>query len=579
MLPLLLAALAAAGACPDAMGRCVLRPEAGPALRDAASAAAPGLRVDSVAVGRDDAVVTLCGPGSGCFPVRVHGGALPCARPAAAAWCVDVPPAVPGPLAEALVAALGAVSPDEAWTLLEPPGPGPAAALAPGSPPAGSGPDAGPAVPVSMAILAALGGPLAFAAGLGIGLGLRRVRRRRTRSRAGAAVIPAVVTLGAGAGLRVLLPGAGGWDVAGLSILLGLGVATGRAADVRRGVIAAGRLAAIVAVTLIALEPAARLVLPPAPGFTPPGPDDWIPLRTPGNREDQPRWRLADPDAATSMIPDLPAATPRVLHVGNSVVEGAGVRPNEAFPGLLDATDPGSRHVNLGVAGTTADFAWMLVRNWVDAGRAGPLVLYLHPNLQNAMDAPRPWCGGPLVDYAPQGPVRRCPHADPGPLAFQARLVDAPLPLRVAAAAGSSLAGHVLLAFSRMTGVPGTSPQPIDVSLAHAGVLLADLARVLRDAGIPWVVVVLPGRPDLEGDEQEHRLHEAIASMARSSLGPAAVPVLDARAALAAAVARDGSDALFVDRCCHLSPRGHAVVADWLAREVLPLLERAAARP
>ena len=377
---------------------------------------------------------------------------------------------------------------------------------------------------------------------------------------------------------RVLYPQkmtwVGMWDVLLMAVMLGLGLAraavAGDAAMRRRLMV---RKVLVALACLAALEAASRLFLQPPPERPPVQVSDFLQSfdvdRQPGYVR---RFVLLDPSQWPAREGPDGRPAREVLHSGNSVVQGPGVPPDRAFAGLLDARDPVLRHRNVGVAGAGPDFGYVLVRNWVDAGRVSGVVFYLHPNNLTYLDVPFEACGRqPLIEYAPQGPVPRCRLLDSGArIVFDAWASPPPFAVAVAMSVSRFL-GHVNLAIARLARRDIEYNPPEDQSLEHLRILLTDLDHRLKAAGIPWMVAVLPGRPELEGDADERGLHRRVGTVARQALEPAGVPVADAFDTLQEAVRREGADALFSDRCCHLTERGHAVVADWLEGTLAPL--------
>jgi lysophospholipase L1-like esterase len=111
----------------------------------------------------------------------------------------------------------------------------------------------------------------------------------------------------------------------------------------------------------------------------------------------------------------------------------------------------------------------------------------------------------------------------------------------------------------------------------HLRELLAAMRDRLRARRIAFVVTLLPTRSALQtrdpSEVPTYRAERRLAALT-AELG---IRTLDAWDALAAPVQRDGGARYFLgEHDIHLSPAGHRLVADWLARELgaLPAADR-----
>lgn len=426
--------------------------------------------------------------------------------------------------------------------------------------------------------------------GWALGAAIRKWTRRPAGpgARIGLAIAPVAVAI---AVYPPTVASLGLWDVVTLSLMLGLGLQHGAAWGVtldsaRRTVpTLLGTLA-----TALILEVTCRVALPRPPESYPVrGVHLWTAAQRPATVHRFDPIHL--PERLDPLrTPQLQEKTaPVVVHSGNSVVEGAGYCSQGCpFVEQLDAQDPSLLHVKAGVPGAGIDLGYLLFQRWIEAGRLDGFVLYLHPNLTVVTDIPYRACGGgPLLDYRPEGPRIACTDPSPSPStpppeagalpateSLPASALESPVPFAIEVAASvSDLAGHLRWAISRATRPGQVSPHPAEVVLDHSREVLTAIGRRCQQEGIPWAVVMLPGRPELEGDQNERDRHRVIAHLARQTLAPFGVPVLDAFDHLLDATAREGAEALFADRCCHFNRRGNDLMVSWLREALAPTFE------
>lgn len=545
----------------------VLGPESARRFLEALRHVGADLEIRSVQVEPVVVRVAACAAPSGCFDFRIERGGSTCAEDPEAPWCVTVPDAVPADLAARIRSAMGTVAPESVW--YEPPTvpPEPVAQAAEPPPPTES--LHGQGAQTTAAILTVL---IPLVVGFLAGAVLRWGRARSLLSGVATSFAFAVaVAIGTWWGF----PGASVADTL-LTTVIALGGwiaawSSGWVGGLKR-VIAGVVLGAVLA---LLLEGATRLLLPSPPEMQPLAPDYPGFMLSRDGAVPYVRWSVLDPESPVSHEAiGSPAEVPMVLHLGNSVVEGVEVSPSDRFVARVDDRDPGARHVNLAVGGTGPDFAWALARNWISAGRADQVVLYLHPNAFDFIGAPHRFCKGPIAEPSAEGPVLRCakPAKDAeARMQRQRRVTDNPFVV-LNASRESYLARHLCTAHQDALN-PVRNPLPIAVRRALLRGVLDAFADVLASAGVPWVGVILPGRPELEGDPEQRRRHDALVNVAREVLERRDVPLLDATSAVAAA-GRDGIASLFVDRCCHLSVRGHEVLAEWVGERLVPILAR-----
>jgi hypothetical protein len=407
-----------------------------------------------------------------------------------------------------------------------------------------------------------------------VGLGLGRLLRGRSPSWMPPAVAAAAVALSCAA-IRVV-DEIGAWDVVWIGLVFGAGVLAGSSRIDRRD-----WLAALVAtlIGMAALETAVRLWLPPAPSFpSPEGASFFIPAAA---------WDVGctvlygsvGVETSLHVLHGDGALPPRqrqplVVHLGDSMTFGYGVREEQTFPALLDRLQPEVGHANYGVWAVGPDFEYLLLQKLLATQRPALVVLHVYVG-NDVYDLDRAYAcceGGPLLDYAADGPRARCPTPRWAfPLAV--RLARSPPPYVLRAATGwSHTARHAAADFSRLTARLETPPHFIstegeagELGWKHLERILAQMRADLAGRGIDFVVTLLPIRRALESADPSdpgERARRRIAAVT-SGLG---IPTLDSWDLFAAAVRRDGSSRYFVgDRDIHFTPQGHRLLAEWLA--------------
>lgn len=416
---------------------------------------------------------------------------------------------------------------------------------------------------------------LPFAAGLLLGAATRLLHPPVVRGVAAAALAVAIVV----AALAVIpaLPRVAALDVLAVGVLAALGALVASVPRDGRGVRRALLGLGGAALALAALfEVATRLVLPAPPGLPRPDEAHLVFMLMP------------DEGTCSGLFPDAwpaPVATPaygwrtrftaerpvRVLFLGDSVPEGAGVPMERSFPELLSARQPRVAHVNAAYGGTGPDFHLLVARTWMERVRYDLVVLVSSGNDPGDMENRYLCCpGGPLLTYPPDGPPRaRCatPTRAFG-VADLLRFSPAPYPLRVAS--GLSRAAGYLCAL--LAGRVGNPERAGSQTYERA---LGALIDEVRSRGVPLVFVQHYGRSVLEEDSRGGRRPGAVP--APPLVTERGVPILDLATAYRDAAA-GSAEPLFLD-VVHLSERGHVVAADFLERALAPWLPAQPAVP
>ena len=556
---LLLATTACVGA-PGGAGTSsrVLPPEGADFARGVLGAQAlAGVKLDRLVAdpGRVEAWLQVDGV-PGTLELRLSDPAAGCTGRIAGAWCVSWPAGrAPPAVADRVAAAFGDAGGGDLWQVDS-------------RRPAGadrSGP-AGRAVPLALAVLL---GPALFGATAG------RLARRLPRGGRWVATGTAAIAL-------IVLPFVappppmplGFWDALWAGVTAAAAMVGAVLAGARRPSWADVALAATMTVAaLAALELASRVLWPSSPMvFAESG---VVSRGEPGHDG----WDGPLPDNALLFVArtgDLRDGPVRVLHVGDSMVFGAGVEPDEAFPAVLGRLEPGVVHVNGGVNGTGPDYYYLLARSFLKGAGFQHVVVYLFPgNDLGDLDREYPACGGPLLAYGPNGPLPRCELGDIDP----PRWGDPPpYPMRVAAR-GSALVRH---AWALWTGRRGVE-RP---ALTHLREVLRAMRQDVRAHGAELTAVLLPLRHDVEVAAGRvapgpTAATEALREQFAEAVRQAGVLLLDPWDLVVDAVARDGSERWFAEQVPgdpHLSAEGHDLLARWL-HERLPALPPAETNP
>ncbi len=261
----------------------------------------------------------------------------------------------------------------------------------------------------------------------------------------------------------------------------------------------------------------------------------------------------------------LPPKPPWLLHLGDSMLYGAGIRSIEAVPARLGESLPAFSSINGGIPGSTIDLQFVflsrLLRAWPTPAA---VILHVFPaNDLEEIDRPVDACGGQPV-LAPGSVKTSCtaPHGEtPGQ-----RLRHTPLPLPVVRAAQWSwLARRLVIARDVLLWHDG--PKDIAALGRRYAQIAQSLNRLLQDQGIQLLVVVMPSRsgPFVDTGVAARTLATVFRDMQ--------IPVLEAQSVFAERV-RAGQEAqLFLSGTDpHFSPEGAAVyaafVTPWLEREL-----------
>lgn len=269
----------------------------------------------------------------------------------------------------------------------------------------------------------------------------------------------------------------------------------------------------------------------------------------------------------------------QVVHIGDSMVFGSGVREHETFVAELDRRDTKRAHVNVSGPDTGPDHYLLTLGRWLKAHKPGHVVLYVYPgNDLLDLDRPSPCCGGTaLLRYENDRATARCEKRvwQPDPVA--ALLRGAP-PFTVQVAAQWSHLGAMACAAIRPTaaqvgaaaGVVGQNPDGGPNSDAHLTAIFAT-AKDLT-AGGKLSIVLLPERDGLEDGYVPSSGAAKRARRVKAAAENAGVALYDATPLLAAMLNKKGAEAVFARthaRDFHFSAITHRALASWLTEVVL----------
>ncbi len=430
---------------------------------------------------------------------------------------------------------------------------------------------------------------LPIALGALLGFALRRFHGRRFTGFGTAVVFFALPPLIA---MRILLqfPILGFWDALLEGVLVGVGVVSTahRAFASRRNLFLA---VSSLLVSLVVLEFASRLFLPPPPDFPRAEGAHFLLADAMRAGTQSHSWDLRSKEIVCSVVygdqypgildisGDHDIVVPRtfiaradmarkVLHIGDSMTFGFGVPRDKTFPATLERLDPSTQHINAGIPGTAPDAYLLVLRQWIARHNVDLVVLYLFEgNDLIALDDLYPCCRWQsLLAYSGEAIGMRCPTAasiDFGEAGATWLRYNSPPPYLVRVLIGySSAAAHLGAAIVRSMSVqPLLAPASREDQILHLQAILQAAHNEVRARNIPLVVVVLPESAWVERRTEEKQLAPAIANVARRD----DIKVLDASEMLRAAA--DAGEKIYLDHDPHFSVRGNELVANWLHRQ------------
>jgi hypothetical protein len=531
---------------------------------------------DAHAVGADRMAGSFCLPGGAqprsCFSVELSDPSASCAGQAVNDfWCVRFLTEPPPATRNQLMHAISAACPVGLWT-----GGASGSRLSRAQEPVWRQDLAALALGVVLLILPWL-----------LGLLLGRLARRPIGLRrwverwgfAGPVVLLVVAVL-----LIPKLPFVSAWDVLFLALLAGAGFVLGtRAWPLRQLAILHVVLALVAVASFGVLELFSRLALAPAPGATFSAHEAHFLL---GHEVRDYDCTLLYPEGEPipQMQPCGKPASQRVLHIGDSMVWGAGVQPQQTFTAELERLQPNVVHVNAGVSNTGPDYQYLLLKQRLERTVVDLAVVYFYTeNDVQDMDRPFSCCDeGPLLTYSAEGASQKCGVAD-WRFSLRQLLGRSPPPYSLRVGAGvSRLAARLNVAFNQFVWrsfMLGDRTAPTSESAwSHIELSLKAMRDETRKHGVPLVVVVLPYRAALVAAHPEQDDAALVRDRVLQVLAKLDIPALDAWPLLADALKRDPNQLRWFatppPNDGHFSPEGHKLMADWLEPRLAPYLAR-----
>jgi hypothetical protein len=552
----------------------VLVPESAARLQEALGEPAAGLVLDGAQLEAQGASVTFCRGDGGCWGVRLEAPSAACGGRGLPAACLAFDEGVPEAEQEAVAAALSGLEVDDLWQrpgALERQEEDDWAALGQGKP-------GWPPLPV---LLFSFAIPLGFLLlGAGAGWLLKRFRGRPLA----AAWLPPLFLL------VPLLPvclvpyawlGVAAWDAVVWALALGFGgFLTAHRWGLPGGAARYGLLLAGLLVGLLLAEGAVRLLMPAPPAFPVLSADLLTEQRGmlfPADGEPCRALFAASTEGWEARGGGLDRPL-RVVHVGDSMVEGVGVRPEETFVAELNRRTSEVAHVNGGFNATAPDFYFALTRRWAALFEPDLVVWYLFlANDFSDHGLGEYGCcgGGRLIDVEAEGVEDLCPELSEVPVDGENRFAVSPVPTAVRAATGFSWLARYALWLLRADLVESALPESAYApALARTERLLATARRELDGRGIAFAAVVLPARASLEDVDGPNLAARELTAEILRICERTGVTCLDPWEHLVAAVREAGVPPWFGPAPdFHFSPAGHRRFADWLETE-LPALQK-----
>lgn len=252
----------------------------------------------------------------------------------------------------------------------------------------------------------------------------------------------------------------------------------------------------------------------------------------------------------------------RVLHVGDSMLEGAGLRPDQTLTAELGRLQPDVAHVNAGFGSTGTDFHLEVVRRWTALEDFDLVVLYPYVNDRDEIGRPYSCCGGgALLNWAGDEPIAAC--ETPAPPSRLARLRTDPLPFPLRVAATRSRLGSALLQVAERMRAPARGTD------ARHDILQRRIGELAASRQLPLLVLPVEMGRGATGDA---KVQQARARTWQRRYPPG-THVVDDLAGFSADFHADGPDAVFLPAPdSHWNEEGHRRVARFLAPQIRSLL-------
>ena len=332
---------------------------------------------------------------------------------------------------------------------------------------------------------------------------------------------------------------------------------------------------------LIALEFVCRFALPPPPviesaplpllGHSSPRPDG-LPVGSGELLVDCAlHAELGEETARCLRLDPPPKQQPWTLDLGDSMLFGSGVQPEQALPAQLQQLHPGVPHLNAGVPGTSVDIQLLLLQRILAVSHPAHIVLYVMPgNDVDEMGQPAEAClnSSPLVLENGE-PRLKCPQAMWAPRPPHQILLHSRLPLPIAALTEISFLARYLEVLHRTAMEPPRAHEifaPQDAR-RYEDVLLA-LVRLVQKSQIPLQIVLMPLRRSVYLQHTEPRRAQVLKVLRALQL-----PFIDTQPQVDLWVQQDshGESGIFANQPpgdIHLNPTGLHKLAEFLAPQL-----------
>ncbi|MBI3781965.1 MAG: hypothetical protein HY270_01050 [Deltaproteobacteria bacterium] len=562
----------------------ILPPSAAAPIQQAFASMMPALRYERIQIDGNHVLASVCKPGAepaSCFSVRLDPPGPPCEK-SSGAFCVTFPDGAPPPADTAMVdTAFRNVKEDTIWVHASSGCDRPPPRL-----PTTTQPPPSSSRPATIVTAVAL---MLVPLGLGAVAGLL-LRYRRGRRFAG--VTAAILCIGIPVLMTTLIavrwPLIGLWDALLEGLLIGI-AAVGTAHRALRGRSEIALAAISLLASLLALELACRLWLPPPPAFPTAGGPHLLLADAMRASGQQHSWDLRSKEIVCSIVygehyPGIidvgdeheilsprnlrprAEARRRVLHLGDSMSFGFGLSRDQTFTADLERLEPGTQHINAGIPGSAPDAYLAVLQQWIALHDLDMVVMHVFEgNDLSGLDDSYPCCNWQsLFLYSDGRATERCPTAsavDFGKAGITWLRYNSPPPYLIRALVPySAAAGHLAATIvNYMNQMPQALVQSEKEELQHLETILRTARDELRARHIPFVVDVLPARKWIGAAPDAHPAPGIVQVAERLEL-----PVLDAEPIVREALA--GGQQLFFDNPTdpHFNAVAHEILARWL---------------
>ncbi len=519
----------------------------------------------SIAGGRVEAVVCN-GVGGECFEADFSKPAQECAGKLLAAWCVEYGEGAPEGMRMAVESQFGAHKMADIWAA--PQGTTDAELVTEEAPPDESG------SPILAYLLALATLLVPLLVGIGSGWLLVRMRGLVESRLAGVVLLLLPVVVAATVPMTWLRIGFYDLLLIGQVAMLGfLGLAHRVARSWTRrefALLAGGML-----VGCLLAEGGSRLLSGVPPAFPPPRGASLVLPESGG----YPHSGVNCQGLFPNLHPDLIASRTRfperlhqILHLGDSMLAGDLVAPNERTVYRLNDLNPDVCHLDAGFSGTGPDHYYLAMRRWLSVHSVNLVVwhLFVFNDAEDSMTHPYACCGNlPPLSFADGEVQIGC--LEPVEAGFYAnRFVNSPAPYFLRVATHFSHFARYLCATAgreaRKRMEAAASPEE---GRRRVRMVVRQAKAELDEKGIPMVIVMVPYRGTLEPSYSGVKERESVRLFVQSLCEELQIPCLDGKEAFHEAVLKEGTTPYFISDPVwdyHFTAVGHQLYAEWLHR-------------